>query len=75
MKNHLFLDRDTDPVLPVGRSHEKIAEQNVQAMLLLMDEEGMLPIESANIGLQNRLCSTIASLEQAHDLLSFREIG
>ena len=75
LKHHLFLHRDEESLLPVGRSHEKIAEQNLQVMLMLMDEEGMLPTESANVGLQNRLCSIAATPEQAHDLLTFREIG
>ena len=44
-------------------------------MLDYIEQNKMLPTSSENLGLQNFLSPTLATPEQAHDLLNFRQIG
>ena len=75
LKHHLGLGNARPTTLPIPTSRDRIADDNIKAMLDHIKESKMLPDSEENEGLQNFLSGVRASPEQAQDLLHFRTIG
>lgn len=76
LKRQLSMEKQPiDTTLPIATSRDRIADVNIEAMLDMMEESGMIGTEKSEAQLRNPFTSVVATPEQQNDLLTFRKTG